>query len=172
MHPTILVQRRAQAINRIMAKAEALIKHLDLDPALIEALQPKGAKDPQVIEMFRLEALANLFDELAISAGITEPVTVVTADEVDAATEPPAADDDTPIPIAMGPDGLPAPTLDEAPTAEEPAEAVTEDEVPAEETAPEEPIAEQPVEVIDEAPLQEAAAEPPKKTARGKRSKK
>lgn len=72
MHPTILVQHRAQAINRIMERAAALIKRIDLDPALLEALQPKGVKDPQVVEMFRLEALANLFDELAFSAGIIE----------------------------------------------------------------------------------------------------
>lgn len=123
MHQTILVQRKALAINRIMAKAEALAKHLDLDLALIEALRPTGAKDPQVIEMFRLEALANLFDQLAISAGIPEPVTAVTPaeDEPPAGEVEPAAEDVTPIPIAEGLDGLPAPTLDEAPEEPEPA---------------------------------------------------
>src|SRR5687768_4278192 len=100
MHPTILVQRKAIAFSRILAKAEALIKRIGLDPELIEALQPKGAKDPQVIEMFRLEALADLFDELALSAGITEPVTTVTAptDEPHAGESAYQVDDVTPIP--------------------------------------------------------------------------
>jgi hypothetical protein len=165
MHPTILIQRKAQAINRIMAKAEALAKHLDLDPALIDSLQPKGVKDSQVIEMFRLEGLANLFDQLAISAGISEPVTVVTpaGDESPAGEVEPTADEaETPIPIAMGPDGLPAPTLEEAPTAEEqPVEVIDEEAV-----APEEPATEQPVEVI-----KKTAPAVPKKSTR-KRSKK
>ena len=32
MHPTILVQRRAVALNRITERAAALVKHLELDP--------------------------------------------------------------------------------------------------------------------------------------------
>lgn len=154
MHPTILVQRKAQAINRIMEKAKALAELLDFDPALIEALQPKGAKDTQVIEMFRLEALANIFDELARAAGVKEPVTAVTpaADESPAGeVEPTAEEAETPIPIAVGPDGLPVPT------GEQPVEAI-EEEAPAEEAVPEEP---EPAAV---------ASKPTK--ARGKRSKK
>jgi hypothetical protein len=189
MHPTILIQRKAQAVNRILAKAEALAKHLDLDPALIEALQPKGAKDAQVLEMFRLEGLANLFDQLAISAGVLEPVTTVTgADEPPAGeTEPEAAaDQDAVLPIVMGPDGLPAPTLDKARTGEPEAQKSAEEgqpeaiestkpeaEEPAEVTEPEaiestEPEAEEPVE-------EEPAPEPPvavKKSTTRKRSKK
>lgn len=73
-----LVQCRAKALNRIFEKADALIKHLELNSALAQAPQPTGAKDPQVTEMFRLKALADLFDQFAKSAGVTEPVTVTT----------------------------------------------------------------------------------------------
>jgi hypothetical protein len=133
MHPTILVQRRAKALNRIFEKADALIKHLDLSPALTEALQPRGAKDPQVIEMFRLEALADLFDQLAESAGVPKSaaVTAVT-DEGEAESKP--AEETIPGPVPFT-EGLPPPVLeDEAPAAqeEEPGSSASKAEAPAE----------------------------------------
>jgi len=181
MHPTILVQRRAKALNRIFEKADALIKHLDLEPALAEALQPKGAKDPQVTEMFRLEALADLFDQLAGSAGVTEPVTAVTDEE----PESKALDEPGPVSLT---EELPPPILDEetpaaageersssAPEADDKPEPVeTEgviEELPSEEGVPtEEVAAAEPEAEPAEAPAEEETIiEEPKPTVSRKR---
>jgi hypothetical protein len=72
MHNTVLAKRRAVAIDRIVNRATALVQHLELDPALAEALQPKTIKDPQAAEMIRLEALATLIDQMAINAGVPD----------------------------------------------------------------------------------------------------
>lgn len=81
MHQSILAQRKATATQRIITQASALAAHLDLDPKLAEALQPKGIKDPQVADMLRLEALADLLDRFAADASVTEPVSMETAEE-------------------------------------------------------------------------------------------
>jgi hypothetical protein len=163
MHPTILVQRRAVALNRITERAAALVKQLRLDPALSEALRPTGAKDPQVTEMFRLEAVANLFDQLAQSAGLPESATVTAVtDEGEVESKPVA--ESIPGPESLT-EELPPPILEEgvsptdseelrssAPEADDqpgPVEAeaaieelLTEEAVPTEEMSAAEPEAE------------------------------
>ena len=131
MHPTILVQRQAKAIERIIARATALAAVIDLDPALISALKPQGPKDLRVIEMMRMEALANLFDQLAVAAGIEDAVTAVTP-----------VDDEA----APGPDGLPAPTLEEV-TGDQPPTLVDQFTDEYAESPAAEPEAETPAEV-------------------------
>lgn len=146
MHPTILVTRKAKAINHIVERAEGLVRQLELDPALIEALQPKGAKNPQVIEMFRLEALATLMDALTESAGVPMPEP---AEEP--APEPEPVTAVTELQGEQG-QGLPEPVLTDItapvePSAEEHAqtESAPEESTAAEDTEPEsEPVAEAP----------------------------
>jgi hypothetical protein len=99
MHQSILAKRKAEAVGRIVATSRALAAQFELDPALAEALEPKGIKDPQTSEMLRLEALANLLDRIAPAA---DAVTTVTEDE----PEPPAYH-------MVGEGALPAPVLDE-----------------------------------------------------------
>ena len=81
MHQSILAKRKATATQRIITQARALAAHLDLDPQLTEALQPKGIKDAQVVDMLRLEALADIMDRFAAQAGVSDAVTVVTEPE-------------------------------------------------------------------------------------------
>ena len=81
MHQSILAKRRATAVQRIVTKASTLAAFLNLDPSLAGALEPKGVKDAQVVDMLRLEALADLMDRIAENAGVSEPVTVVTEPE-------------------------------------------------------------------------------------------
>jgi hypothetical protein len=91
MHPSILAQRKAKATNRILVAAEALVKQLALAPALVAGLQPQGVKDPQALEMIRLEGLADLLDQLALHDGPSPdraPVTAVTAPESDSLPPP------------------------------------------------------------------------------------
>jgi len=132
MHPSILIKRKAEALNRILAKAAALVQRIKLDPALTDALQPKGIKDPQVLEMMRLEALADLFDQLAWSAGIEEPAPAVTV-----VTEPDSKPMEESVPGPVPPgilEELPAPVIETAPAvaAEPEAEPVSEEESEAE----------------------------------------
>lgn len=73
MHPSILAQRKAKAMDRILQAARVI------DPARAEALQPKGVKDPAAAEMMRLEAIADLLDglrppfEAAVVTAVTAP---------------------------------------------------------------------------------------------------
>ena len=128
MHPSILIKRKAEALNRILAKAAALVQRIKLDPALTDALQPKGIKDPQVLEMMRLEALADLFDQLAWSAGIDEeePAAAVTV-----VTEPDSKPMEESLPGPVPPgilEELPAPVIEEEePAAEMETESVDEE---------------------------------------------
>lgn len=100
MHPSVLAQRRARAMDRIVQAA----RHLD--PEHTESLQPKGIKDPQAAEMMRLEAIADLLERLA--------VTVVTAE---ANTDIDPASISTFHSVVPG-EGLPAPRLETEPSAE------------------------------------------------------
>lgn len=101
MHPSILAKRKAQAVGNIVWTAGALAKQFELDPALTEALQPKGIKDPATAEMMRMEALSDLLMAVGLQAGavkegapdpIDEPavtaVTPVLAPAANAETEP------------------------------------------------------------------------------------
>jgi hypothetical protein len=72
MDRTILIQRKARAVTRIVASAKALAERLDLSPALVDGLQPKGTRDPQVLEMKRLEGVAALLEQLTIDAGAVQ----------------------------------------------------------------------------------------------------
>src|SRR5687767_8787469 len=97
MHPSILAQRRAQAVNRIVQAARIL------DPEHAEALEPKGIKDPQAVEMIRLEALADLLERLG-------PVF-----EAPAALAPEPIQDPTVTAVTPAPMEDPRPTLDDFP---------------------------------------------------------
>jgi len=97
MHPTILAQRKAIALNRIVVSADALASHLKLPTALTDALK-QPVKDPQVREMSRLEAIADLLAALEVSSG----------------SRPEAKPMDTSIPGPVPPQSaepLPVPTL-------------------------------------------------------------
>lgn len=136
MHPTILAQRKANAVNRIVWASGALAKELELDPALVDALQPKGIKDPRVLEMMRLEGVANLMLQLAIRVGAVN--------EGDAVT---------------------AVTPESEPEVETPAE-VESAAATIEETEPETIVAEEPApEVLEEPALIEAKPKPRRKSS-------
>ena len=176
MHILMLSQRNGAAQARMLRAGEALAKRLDLDPALIEGLK-STSKDSAVRALKEREGVAALLEELAYSAGalerpeqappeepkegeLDEAVTVVTNPEPTdqavteaAPTEPVIIQDDT------GPDGLPAPTLEDV-----------ESEPPAEE----EPVAEAGAALSEEQPAaeEEPPAPEPVKMPRGKRTKK
>jgi hypothetical protein len=105
MHPSILAKRKAQALERIGWTAEALAKHLELDPVLIEGLQPKGIKDPAAAEMMRLEGLSDLLTAVAIQTGAVKESAPEPGDEETVSTETPEAEP------TMG--DLPAPVLED-----------------------------------------------------------
>ena len=75
MHQSILAKRKATATQRIITTATRLAAFLELDPKFADALQPKGIKDPDVVDMMRLEAVADVLDQVGANAGLTEPVT-------------------------------------------------------------------------------------------------
>ena len=118
MHQAILAQRKAKAVQKIVARATALVQHLELDPALSEGLQPRAVKDANIAEMMRLEALAALMDQLAAQAGapaaeqpdtavnefsVAPAVTAVTAPEaVEEAAQDAAALDEPPAKKTRG----------------------------------------------------------------------
>lgn len=85
MDSTTLATRRAIAVNRIVELSTALAHRLELDPALVDALQPT-IKDPQVKDLRRLEAIGDVLFALAISAGAIEepskPEVVTTVTDV------------------------------------------------------------------------------------------
>ncbi|MGH9426034.1 MAG: hypothetical protein ACRD2L_07005 [Terriglobia bacterium] len=149
MHPTILAKRKADAVGKLTYAAEALAELLNLDSALIAGLHPVGIHDTLLREMLLLEGVANLITAVAIEAGaIQEGVSMETPqkEEADAhwvepTTEPPLAPDraqeteflspetaeaeqlevaDSAEDSGVGLEGLPAPTLEEAPVKEEP----------------------------------------------------
>ena len=120
MHPTILTKRKAEAVAKLVSSAEALAETLSLDPELIKGLHPVvGSHDNQLREMLLLEGASNLITAVAIEAGAIKADALVTAvtptEEAERATN---ENQVAPIDIAMGPDGLPASTLDEAPVEE------------------------------------------------------
>lgn len=104
MDSTILATRKAQAINRITELSKRFAQAADLDPALVDALQP-GVKDPQVKELRRFEAIADLMSALALSAHLVKEPEPALTEPVATAAEPSAA-----LPL----DGLPAPEIDPA----------------------------------------------------------
>lgn len=146
MHPSVLIKRKAIAVNRIVERAGALVKRLELDPVLVAALEPK-VKDTETADMLRMEALGTLIAELALSAGAPpekQPDTTVKEFIVEAS---PASDE------------LPAPALDQLPAAEP-----TTEEIPAEAETTEEPareVAEEPTPDVSEDAPAEAAEEAP-----------
>lgn len=174
MHPTILVKRKADALQRILATTDALAQHLELDPALVEALQPQGIKDPRVMEMKRLEALAALLDQLAAMAGVTEPA-AVTVETAAAPADSDPGEEPLPDPSPIG-DELPPPVLEEAAVTVETAAPPADNELPPavlQEGEADLPAEEAPAEVEytpEELPADEPKAA--KKSTRGKRAKK
>lgn len=87
MHILILSKRNGRAQERMLAAAKAIGRVAGIDPALIEALNPR-AKDPAIRAMEQREAIADLLEALAIAANI--PLTEPADDEQPA--EAPAAD--------------------------------------------------------------------------------
>lgn len=124
MHPSVLAKRKAMAVNRIVARATALVQYLELDPTLAEALEPKATRDPATVDMLRMEALATLIDHVALNAGVPEeeqPDTSVGEFIVEPVTAVTPVEDET------GPEAIPTDVPDEVESA---AEAVEETESP------------------------------------------
>lgn len=197
MHPTILAQRKAIATDRILERSAALVQHLELDQSLVDRLRPSSVKDPPTVEMLRLEALADLFDQLADSAGApAAPVPDRTVREfiapaVTAVTKPADESIPGPVPPVEGatPEGLPPPVMEGERTEGEGAAqkiddafateavAVPEPDEPSEE-APEDKPAEEPAVTAVTSPEKEPVEEEPgpqsrspKKSTRSKKKK-
>ena len=139
MHQTILAQRKAVAAGKLIKAAEAIGRHLEMDPGLVQAFHPAGIRDPQVKDMMIWEAAADLLVQLGILSGaIQEGVTAVTEEPAaidDTQSEPPADDgQDETEPFDLDP-GTPVsePVIDEAPDAKAEEEALGPD---SEETEP------------------------------------
>ena len=98
MHQTILTQRQLSARQKIVERLTALVHHLELDPALIETLQPAGIRDHAVRDMIQLEAVAQVLDAIAENAGApAAPVTAVTVNEFIAPRETYAGPEGGPV---------------------------------------------------------------------------
>ena len=112
MHPSILAQRRALAIDRIV---QAVTR---LDPERADALRPKGIKDASTADMMFLENVADLVDQLVPKAQIDETgVTAVT--DPHPVDEP--ADDPRPTLDDFPAHVVEAPTEEKEPTPKKPA---------------------------------------------------
>jgi len=87
MHILNLSKRNGQAQNRMLAAAKALATIADLDPALVTALSP-SVKDTAVRAMREREAVADLLEALAITAGVmpAESIQEPAADALEAVT--------------------------------------------------------------------------------------
>ena len=173
MHSTILISRRAAALKKLIESAEAIVKHLELDPSLLDGFAPQGVKDQQVKDMLALESAAKIMHELAVlshSIQDESDVTTVTA------TDDSSADmtEETPTVEPVFPDDLPAPVLDEQPTPANQAipESAEESAAPLEEDPPATTPEAEPVvvkeEVIEETTESHTTKKPTKKTRRSK----
>jgi hypothetical protein len=142
MHPTTLAKRKALALNQIVFSAGALARIADLDPALIQGLNPAHARDAHVRDMFVMEGIAHLLTALGVSAGAIKeeaPVTVETpAPPITPPMEPTTTDDiQTPAPTPDSFEGLPEPVIGAAEDPEaETTPAVEDEPTPIEEEAP------------------------------------
>ena len=162
MHPTILAKRKADAVGKLTYAAEALAELMGLDPALIAGLHPVGIHDTLLREMLLLEGAANLIMAVAMQAGAIEhgaPESEAHWVETSEASEPAA--EETP---EVGPDGLPAPTLEEV-LADQPGEEPTA----AAPVTMETPAEAEPIEVSESAAKSPA---PKKSKSTRKRTKK
>lgn len=81
MHPTLLVVKRSQAIERIERAARVLASRGSVDPALVQALTSVG-NNPQVRELRRLEAIADILDVALLEEAHQSLVTTVTSESL------------------------------------------------------------------------------------------
>ncbi len=118
MHILHLSKRNGRAQERLLAAAKALAHAAEIDPALVDALSPK-TKDPAVRAMMEREAVADLLEKIAITAGVMDPRDLLpTAEELtqDVTTVTPVeepAPEETPAPTAEE-INLPEPVLEES----------------------------------------------------------
>jgi len=70
MHPTLLVVKRSQAIERIERAARLLAERAQIDPSRVDALTSVG-NHPQVRELRKLECIADVLDMALAEAGVT-----------------------------------------------------------------------------------------------------
>lgn len=115
MHSTIVVSRRATALKSLVLSSQALVERLKLDPALLEGFSPVGVRDQAVRDMMALESAAKIVEQCAfLSGAIDQPVTTVTTESTSSATDPDV------VIAEMTPkvEDLPAPVMDNTPTAD------------------------------------------------------
>ena len=172
MNQTILAQRKAIAAGKLIKAAEAIGRHLEMDPSLVQAFHPTGIRDPQIKEMMIWEAAAELMFQLGIVSGaIQEGVTAVTEDPAaidDTQPEPPADDGQEETELFDLDPGTPVsePVVDEAPDAKAEEETLGPDseETEPRSSAPEADTLPAPVPVEDDPP-------PAKKSSKRKSKK-
>lgn len=107
MHPAIIAQRKAAAMQTIVERSKALSELEYVEPALVDELDARGYRVPAVIEVMRLEALAKILGAVAESVG-AEPAPE-TENQLTAFVAPPPTEDPLPPPAANEP-------AEEAPT--------------------------------------------------------
>jgi hypothetical protein len=164
MHPTVLVQRRATALAKLVQASNSIVTHLELDPELLSGFTAIGVKDNQVKDMMALEAAAAVMFQLGLMSGaIEEGVTAVTEPEAEEAALPqPVLEESAAEPGTVSTEeSVEEPNAAEELPAAEPEEALS----PAEEVPAEDP-GEQSL------PAEEAPAKSSKKSTSSKRSRK
>lgn len=113
MHILQLSKRNGNAQERMLTAAKLLARAAEIDPALVEALTPT-VKDLAVRSMMEREAVADLLEALAITAGVMELPADVTAEEtVTTVTEPVSAPIEPTPETPADVEGLPEPVLEE-----------------------------------------------------------
>lgn len=70
MHNVILTQRRSRAIAEITANAKILAEQVETSPELMSKLKSTTVKDPNVSDLYRLEAVAELLKVIVKDYGL------------------------------------------------------------------------------------------------------
>jgi len=137
MHVLILSKRNGEAQARLLRSAAALAEYFELDPSLVAALQQTD-KDVAVRALKEREAVADLFQALAIQVGALQESAPEEVAAVTAVTE-----EETMGGMKISIEGLPPPVLDaggEAAVDQVVEPEATGEDVPTEEEVPAEEV--------------------------------